>query len=434
MNKLFLFLVLCFLTIQSIKSQELSNNQKKKLITSVSDLLVKNYVFEDDATAVSAFLNNNFKNGKYKSVNDTQKFIDLIVSDIRSINNDQHLDIYFLSNKKRSQGSKTTLPTSLLEERGAKNNYGIKEIKVLDGNIGYLNISNFSLSDYFDEAKKTFKSSMNFVGNTDALILDMRNNPGGSNDLTIFLLSYFFSKENKHLWDVFDKPSNKTTKYYTDTIKQNKYVDKPVFILLNSNSFSAPEAFAYSLKHYGKAKVIGEKSYGGAHPTLVFKIDEEFSVQIPTSRIINPITNTDWEQKGVIPDIQSSSDKALVTAQIMALEKLNENQPKEEYQTFIKSLKSIENPLVIDEKILESYTGKYELGPNRILTITKSCEFLYGQMTGDENKIKLIALNENTFKAKDIDAQITFHLEETRGTSELTFSIGNNTMNGKKVK
>ncbi len=434
MKKIFLFLILCLISQNITIAQELKKKDKKKIIASVSDLLITNYVFEENAISMSKLLEKNQQNGKYKSFRSTKDFISALVSDIRSVNNDQHLDIYYRPKENNQPENNSSLPKSLLEERGSKNNYGLKEVKILDGNIGYINVSNFSLGNFLEQAKIAVSSAMSFVKNTDALILDMKNNPGGSNDLTIYLLSYFFSETKQPLWDAYHRPSNKTTKFNTVKTNGEKYLNKPLYILLDNGSFSAPEAFAYSLKHYEMATVIGEKSYGGAHPSLVYKINDEFSILIPTSRIINPITKTDWEQKGVTPNIETSSKKALITAQIIALEKLNELNKRVEYENYIKTLNSIKEPLIIDEAILSNYLGKYELAKDRHLTITKNCEFLFGQMTGDNNKIKLIALDKTSFKAENMDAQIKFNMAEEGIVNGLTFSIGNNNMEATKTE
>lgn len=61
---------------------------------------------------------------------------------------------------------------------------------------------------------------------------------------------------------------------------------------------------------------------GGANPGDIFRIDEKFSIFIPTGRAINPITKTNWEGVGVKPDVQVSRSQALSIAQELALEKI----------------------------------------------------------------------------------------------------------------
>jgi hypothetical protein len=57
-------------------------------------------------------------------------------------------------------------------------------------------------------------------------------------------------------------------------------------------ALSAPEEFTYSLKNLGRATVVGETTGGGAHPRSPRRIDDQFVVNVPTGRAINPITKT----------------------------------------------------------------------------------------------------------------------------------------------
>ena len=67
---------------------------------------------------------------------------------------------------------------------------------------------------------------------------------------------------------------------------------------------------------------MGEVTGGGANPGGPVRINDDFVIFIPTGRAINPITKTNWEGTGVTPDVQVPQDKALVTAEKLALEKI----------------------------------------------------------------------------------------------------------------
>ncbi|GIO37042.1 hypothetical protein J41TS12_19030 [Paenibacillus antibioticophila] len=63
-----------------------------------------------------------------------------------------------------------------------------------------------------------------------------------------------------------------------------------------------------------RATIVGETTSGGAHPTGQFDVGQGFLAFIPHSRSISPITKTDWEGTGVIPDVQVPADQALQKA------------------------------------------------------------------------------------------------------------------------
>ena len=108
-----------------------------------------------------------------------------------------------------------------------------------------------------------------------------------------------------------------------------KLADKDVYILVSKDCFSASEDFAYNMQALGRAKVIGEVTGGGAHPTKPYKIGTYFLASIPFAYSVNPVTHTDWEGKGVQPDVKVPADEALLTAQIMAIEGIIKRNPND---------------------------------------------------------------------------------------------------------
>jgi C-terminal processing protease CtpA/Prc len=100
--------------------------------------------------------------------------------------------------------------------------------------------------------------------------------------------------------------------------------NKDVYVLTSRRTFSAAEEFTYNLQCLKRATIIGETTGGGAHPGGNQRVQEHFSVFVPSGRAINPITKTNWEGTGVKPDVEVPADQALKTAQLMALRKLAE--------------------------------------------------------------------------------------------------------------
>ena len=88
----------------------------------------------------------------------------------------------------------------------------------------------------------------------------------------------------------------------------------PVFVLTSNYTFSAAEEFTYNLKNFERATIIGETTGGGAHPAGLRPINDEFVVNVPSGRAINPITKSNWEGVGVKPEIEVPADQALEKA------------------------------------------------------------------------------------------------------------------------
>ena len=87
-----------------------------------------------------------------------------------------------------------------------------------------------------------------------------------------------------------------------------RILEAPLYILVDSETFSAAEAVAYHLQSFGRAKVIGENTGGGAHSGRRFKVNKYFELALPISYPINLRTGTNWEGKGVIPDTSVPDD------------------------------------------------------------------------------------------------------------------------------
>lgn len=77
----------------------------------------------------------------------------------------------------------------------------------------------------------------------------------------------------------------------------------------------------YDLQNLKRATIVGEVTGGGAHPGGGERLSEHFIMFVPSGRAINPVTKTDWEGTGVKPDVEVPAEKALKTANLLALKK-----------------------------------------------------------------------------------------------------------------
>jgi hypothetical protein len=78
------------------------------------------------------------------------------------------------------------------------------------------------------------------------------------------------------------------------------------------------------LQALGRAEVIGETTGGGAHPTRPFPVSAAVHIAIPFARSVNPVTGTNWQATGVIPDTQVPADEAYPAAYAKALRHVTE--------------------------------------------------------------------------------------------------------------
>jgi C-terminal processing protease CtpA/Prc len=122
--------------------------------------------------------------------------------------------------------------------------------------------------------------------------------------------------QRTRLNDVWLRDTGSTIPFWTeDRLEGKRYGGKkPVFILVDRDTKSAGEDFAYTMQALKRATVIGSRTWGGAHPTRLYRLGDHFFAAVPDARSINPITHTNWEGVGVIPDVEAAPSDALKVA------------------------------------------------------------------------------------------------------------------------
>jgi hypothetical protein len=283
------------------------------------------YIFPDKAKQIEAVLRQRQQEGKYDGMTDGEQLAKQLTHDIHDVAHDQHMVVMFrpglvppdlVGPPPASQAEweqSTNFPMRLMVGVSLRlANYGVKKVDHLGSNIGYLQVSSFP-PDFFVAEK--YAEAMDELADTDGLIVDVRDNGGGLSQPVALLISYFVDQRT-HLNDIWDRDSGITTQEWTeDKLGGKRYGGKkPVVILAGPGTMSAGEDFAYTMQALKRATVIGERTWGGANPARPLRLGDHFLAVIPGRRIINPITHTNWEGVGVIPDVAAAPDKALEAA------------------------------------------------------------------------------------------------------------------------
>lgn len=422
-----LLILFSFVLYPQDKAKDLTEKERNEVVKSISKLLKANYVYPEVADKMATLIDTNLKNGKYQAIIQPEEYANILTQDLLSVSNDKHLMVTFHPQGFKQQRNVVNSADGSqffesFNEKMRRDNFGFKEVKIFDGNIGYLDLRGFTDTLF---AGKTAVAAMNFLSNADAIIIDLRNNGGGFPSMTQLVTSYFFSAEPIHLNDLYYRPSNKTTQIWTlSYVPGKRRPDIDLYVLTSSSTFSAAEEFSYNLKNLKRATLIGETTGGGAHLGVSLIATEHFLISIPCGRPINPITNTDWEGTGVEPDIKTTKEDALYTARVKALEKLK-NQNKEEkikhfYDWYIASLNYTKNAFVIDSLKLMEYRGKFGL---------RTVSFENGKLYGTDSGIKyeLLSLEQDLFGVKEMPNLRVQFLRQNNTVSALKvlFDTGN---------
>lgn len=168
-----------------------------------------------------------------------------------------------------------------------------QNISIGDKNIGYLRLSAFD-DITWDDFKEKYSKLKN--SDIDGLVLDLRNNPGGSLDVCLNIADTFL--DEGVIVTTEDKNGNVITE------KSDADMDDiPMVTLINENSASASEILAGAFKDRGRSKIVGKKSFGKGIVQKLFPLENGAGAKITISEYKTP-NGEKINKIGVKPDVE----------------------------------------------------------------------------------------------------------------------------------
>ena len=305
----------------SLAAEQLSG---REIVTRALALLRANYVFPEVAERAAAAVEVRLEAGEYDQL-DEIALTDLVTRHLQEVCEDKHLRLRLGGGPPPGRGPEPgpgepkdrEARRLAMRQMGRLDNFGIRRIERLDGNVGYLDVRRVAVPA---NAGPAIAAAMELVAGTYALIIDLRHNHGGSPEGVVFWCSYLLDERPTHLNDIFHADTGETRQFWAlPYVPGSRYVDRPVYVLTSSHTFSGGEDFGYTLQALGRARVIGETTGGGAHPTRPFPISTAVHIAIPFARSVSPVTGTNWQGTGVLPDVAVPEAQAYDTAYATAL-------------------------------------------------------------------------------------------------------------------
>jgi len=321
----------------------------REIVTRALELLRANYVFPDQAERAAAAIEARLEAGEYDDL-DEITLTGLVTDHLQEITGDRHLGVRLGApgpgpgrepprergrepgrepGRELDRGSRRELDREpqkppereRMRRMGRLDNFGIRRVERLDGNVGYIDLRRMAVPA---NAGPAITAAMELVAGTYALIIDMRHNGGGAPEGVVFWCSYLFGQEKPtHLNDIFRADTGETRQFWTlPYVPGTRYPDQPVFLLTSERTFSGGEDLCYTLQALGRAEVIGETTGGGAHPTRPFPVSAAVHIAVPFARSVNPVTGTNWQGTGVVPDVAVPAAQAYDVAYARALERV----------------------------------------------------------------------------------------------------------------
>jgi len=300
----------------------LKASDRAAIVQTLVTKLDANYIEPAVAERVGRAIAEKNAGGGYSSAASAQAFSAALATDLRELSGDQHFGALVAEDFRERSGADEVPTRAVMEtmrDRTMRRGFGIEKIERLPGNIGYIDLHGFGPTEFTGPA---YTAAMGLVAGTDALILDLRRNGGGSPASVAYLMSHFFPLgDNRHLLDIYTRPTNTTTQFWTVPTVTLRY-DKPVFVLTSARTFSGGEHCAYDFQAQKRGTIVGEVTGGGSNPVGWFSAGHGIVVSIPVARATNIVTKTNWEHVGVKPDIAVPAAQALQTAHVAILRNL----------------------------------------------------------------------------------------------------------------
>jgi carboxyl-terminal processing protease len=170
------------------------------------------------------------------------------------------------------------------------------EYEVLDGDIAYIKLFSFS-----GNATEEFTAALEDLMDQEpvAMILDLRNNPGGERDTAVEISSQFIA-DGVIMYQEYGDGSRDSF----EAVKGGLATDIPLVVLINEGSASASEIVAGAIQDYERGTLVGMVSFGkGSVQNWIPLVDDQGLVRVTIARWLTPKGRTIHEL-GVEPDIE----------------------------------------------------------------------------------------------------------------------------------
>jgi len=317
--------VLCVLLSPSAFAAEdtaLSASDRAAIVQTLAAKINANYIEPTQAERVGSAIVRKNAEGGYVAAAGAKAFSAALQQDLREFSGDLHFSASRYEGFTEPSGPPEPPSRAKLDEwrdATARRGYDIEKIERLPGNVGYIELRGFGGVEFVGPA---YTAAMSLLSGTDALILDLRRNGGGSPASVAYLMSHFLpAGDVRHLIDIYDRPSDTTRQIWSVPTVAQRY-DKPVYVLTSARTGSGGEDCAYDFQVLKRGTLVGETTAGASNPVSWYSLGHDIVASIPTARTTNFVTKTNWEHVGVKPDVAVPAAQALQTAHVAILRKL----------------------------------------------------------------------------------------------------------------
>jgi hypothetical protein len=372
----------------------------RAVVAEVRRIVGANYVLPEVRPKLDAALAKGLSDGRY-DVSDPSILADRINADLGDVAHDKHLGVRYdpqasarLAAAEPHAITDDPPPTAEDVRDAQRANFGIVQMKVLPGNIRYLETQGFEWVG--PKNTEAYDNAMRFLRGGDAVIIDLRRNGGGSGEAVQYMISHFLAPD-RPLVTNYMGANHVDRALSLRTLPAGRMVGKPLYVLTSGMSASAAEEFVGHVAGYKIGEIIGETTAGAGFHNDFFPLPNGMVISVSVGRAVLASTGKDWEGVGIAPTTVVAPDKALNVAQVHALRRLASTASGDEKRRLEAQAAVFDaqvNP-VATALPLASYAGSYG---ERSVKLDGDA-LLYRRQGGPQ--MRLVAVGANEFSSND---------------------------------
>lgn len=297
----------------------LSPAETRDVVLSLAQVLRERFAFRARGRVAAAEIEALEQQGAFREARTAAELLALIEQKITPIVDDGHFRARYFGPEVVagfSEAPPSAEDVAAFHEEVRLRGGEVPEVRWLPGNVGYLRIRMFL--DAAPSAEQ-LALAMGMLAHTGALIVDVRGAPGGEPAGVANVIGHFVSARTPTVRVQGSDEAAPDRTYYAEP-RTPAYTDRPVFVLVDKDTGSGAEEFAYDLQAMKRATLVGETTAGAATPGGYRPLAHGFVAFIPMQIVANTLTGTHWEGVGVVPNVAVPAAEALPKAHRLALE------------------------------------------------------------------------------------------------------------------
>jgi Peptidase family S41/N-terminal domain of Peptidase_S41 in eukaryotic IRBP len=335
--------------------------EARGVVDQAIDLISRNYVFPEARPTIVAKLKADLAAGHY-DVTNAGELAGRLSPDLAAAGNDKHLWIKYDPAQAASllHGHKSQGARDYEAREGQLHHEGYESQRILTGNVRYIDVTGFLWNGA--ATTRAIGDAMRFAHDGDAVIIDLRSNPGGSAEAVQALVSYFLPPDHRLLMTFHDGANGRGfDTRVIDKLPAPRLVGKPLYVLISGDTASAAEEFAYHVRQFKLGTLVGGTTAGAANNDSLYPVGGGFVLSVSTGRPEHPVGHGNWQGTGIAPDVAAPVADALDAAHLTAVQALDARPGADHarYAWTLDGLRGRMHPPSLEPQALTEYTGTF---------------------------------------------------------------------------